>query len=109
VKKPMQITEEGRQLVASKEFQRHMREFATELHADGLSHDMGTAVLVTKIAWTLTGHDPYGEMTGDLDELAALKLFVDGHVAEINAIGDTCLTTAMEDDAELLPGGTTQA
>jgi hypothetical protein len=85
----MQITEKGKQVVASLEFAHEIRRFLAEQHATGVTDELGIAAAVSLIAWVLTGHNRPPKTD---DELAALAIFCDSHVAEIEAAGDVILT-----------------
>jgi hypothetical protein len=93
----MQITKNGKQVVASLEFAENIREFLAKLHADGVPDDVGIAAAVSLIAWALTGHDINRPPETD-DELEALANFCDSHVAEVNAAGGVCLATLYKND-----------
>jgi hypothetical protein len=93
----MQITEKGKQVVASMEFILEMREFLAELHADGVPDELGIATAVSLMAWALTGHDLNRPPTTDA-ELEALVMFCDDHVEEIEAAGGACLAMLCEHD-----------
>ena len=93
----LQITEKGKQVVASLEFAEEIRNFLAEQHADGVPDEQGIAVAVTLIAWALTGHDINRPPKTD-DELAALAIFCESHAAEINAAGGACLATLVKND-----------
>jgi hypothetical protein len=93
----MQITEKGKQVVASLEFAHELRRFLAERHAAGVTDELGIAAAVSLIAWVLTGHEINRPPKTD-DDLTALAMFCDSHVAEIEATGGVILTRLCEID-----------
>src|SRR5271166_3143614 len=86
----MQITENGKQEVASLEFALGLACSLVDLHAAGVPDELANAVADHLIGWVLTGHC-VDRMPMTSDEWAALQRFCNSHAAEIGDVFVACV------------------
>lgn len=96
MKRNLQITERGKQVVASLDFALVIKKHLAELHAEGTSDIRGEATALALIAWALAGRDINQPPQGD--ELIALADFINTHSTQIEAAADGCLATLVKHD-----------
>jgi hypothetical protein len=92
----MKITEAGKRTAGSPEFALTIREFLAERHAEGMSEEIGRATALSMIAWAVAGRDV--NTPPQDSESVELALFINEHVAELNAFADKCLENLVHND-----------
>jgi hypothetical protein len=84
------ITPEGAKLVESTEFGMRFKNIILDFYEHDEDNEHVRPIAIFLIAWTALGHDIQHPPQTDTERLE-LEEFIDGHIAEVNAMTDKSL------------------
>ena len=86
----MEATPEGIKLVESTEFGMRFKNIILDFYEHDEDNEHVRPIAIFLIAWTALGHDIHHPPRTDTERLE-LDEFIDGHIAEVNAMTDKSL------------------